>query len=110
MGACATSGLQKPRVLVVGAGIMGAGIAQVAAQAGHPVWLYDMREGAAQSALDKLHASLGALVAKGKMKADDVAALLARITPAASLHDAASSTSVVHAHATPVHSEIRGMR
>ncbi len=91
------SGLQKTSVLVVGAGIMGAGIAQVAAQAGHPVWLYDMREGAAQSALDKLHASLGALVAKGKMQADDVAGLLARITPAASLQDAASSTLVVEA-------------
>jgi 3-hydroxybutyryl-CoA dehydrogenase len=91
------SGLQKSSVLVVGAGIMGAGIAQVAAQAGHPVWLYDMREGAAQGALDKLHASLGALVAKGKMQADDVAGLLARITPLARLQDASSSTLVVEA-------------
>ena len=91
------SGLQETSVLVVGAGIMGAGIAQVAAQAGHPVWLYDMREGAAQSALEKLHASLGALVAKGKLQADDVAGLLARITPVASLQDAASSTLVVEA-------------
>ena len=91
------SGLQKTTVLVVGAGIMGAGIAQVAAQAGHPVWLYDMREGAAQGALDKLHSSLGALVAKGKMQADDVAGLLARITPVASLQDAARSTLVVEA-------------
>ena len=91
------SGLQKTSVLVVGAGIMGAGIAQVAAQAGHAVWLYDVRAGAAQGALDKLHASLGALVAKGKMQADDVAGLLARITPVASLQDAARSTLVVEA-------------
>ena len=91
------SGGQKTTVLVVGAGIMGAGIAQVAAQARHPVWLYDMREGAAQGALDKLHASLGALVAKGKMQAADVAGLLARITPVASLQDVASSTLVVEA-------------
>jgi 3-hydroxybutyryl-CoA dehydrogenase len=91
------SGLQKTSVLVVGAGIMGAGIAQVAAQAGHPVWLYDVREGAAQTALDKVHASLGALVAKGKMQAADVAGLLARITPVASLQDVASSTLVVEA-------------
>ena len=34
-------------MLVIGAGIMGAGIAQVAAQAGHPVLLHDAREGAA---------------------------------------------------------------
>ena len=39
--------LQGAPVLVVGAGIMGAGIAQVAALAGHPVWLHDAREGAA---------------------------------------------------------------
>ena len=84
-------------VLVVGAGIMGAGIAQVAAQAGHPVWLYDVRSGAAQDALTKLQASLAALVAKGKMTADTVAALLARITPVADLQDAARSTLVVEA-------------
>ena len=76
-------------VLVVGAGIMGAGIAQVAAQAGHPVSLYDVRPGAAQDALTKLQTSLAALVAKGKMPADTVADLLARITPVADLQDAA---------------------
>ena len=37
-------------VFVIGAGIMGAGIAQVAAQAGHAVKLFDTREGAAASA------------------------------------------------------------
>ena len=37
--------LQNAPVLVVGAGTMGAGIAQVAAQAGHVVMLYDAREG-----------------------------------------------------------------
>jgi 3-hydroxybutyryl-CoA dehydrogenase len=84
-------------VLVVGAGIMGAGIAQVAAQAGHPVSLYDVRPGAAQDALSKLQASLAALVAKGKMSADAVAALLTRITPVADLHDAERSALVVEA-------------
>ena len=39
--------LQGAPVLVVGAGIMGAGIAQVAAQAGHAVQLFDARDGAA---------------------------------------------------------------
>ena len=84
-------------VLVVGAGIMGAGIAQVAARAGHPVSLYDVRPGAAQDALSKLQASLSALVAKGKMSADAVAALLARISPVADLHDAAHSALVEEA-------------
>ena len=89
--------LRKAKVLVVGAGIMGAGIAQVAAQAGHTVQLFDVREGAAQSAIDKLRSSLATLVAKGKMQSADVDALIGRIAPIASLHDAASCTLVVEA-------------
>jgi 3-hydroxybutyryl-CoA dehydrogenase len=84
-------------VLVVGAGIMGAGIAQVAAQAGHPVWLYDTREGAAEAAIDKLATALQGLVAKGKMDAERAAATVARITPAATLADAAGAGLVVEA-------------
>lgn len=91
------SGLQNASVLVVGAGIMGAGIAQVAAQAGHAVWLYDMREGAARGAVEKLHTSLCALVSKGKMTATEVEALLARIVPVARLQDAAGCRLVVEA-------------
>ncbi|NBT79663.1 MAG: hypothetical protein EBT04_14710, partial [Betaproteobacteria bacterium] len=46
--------LTNEPVLVIGAGIMGAGIAQVAAQAGHPVFLFDLREGAASKSKEKL--------------------------------------------------------
>ncbi len=84
-------------VLVVGAGIMGAGIAQVAAQAGHAVWLFDARAGAALEAKAKLATSLQGLVAKGKMDAALVDALVARITPLAALEDAASAGLVVEA-------------
>ncbi|HEY4958247.1 MAG TPA: 3-hydroxyacyl-CoA dehydrogenase NAD-binding domain-containing protein, partial [Caldimonas sp.] len=54
-------------VFVVGAGIMGAGIAQVAAQAGHAVRLFDARDGAAAAAHAKLVATLDGLAAKGKL-------------------------------------------
>ena len=84
-------------VLVVGAGIMGAGIAQVAAQAGHPVLLFDAREGAAAAAKDKLGQSLQGLVAKGKLAAQTAEAALARITPVARLEDAAEAGLVVEA-------------
>jgi 3-hydroxybutyryl-CoA dehydrogenase len=89
--------LKNASVLVVGAGIMGAGIAQVAAQAGHSVLLFDMREGAAAEAQDKLAASLNALVAKGKLGADAVAQTLARIRAISNLQEAAAVGLVVEA-------------
>lgn len=73
--------LNDSRILVVGAGLMGAGIAQVAAQAGHAVQLYDSRAGAAEAAKAKLAQTLDGLVAKGRLTADAAAATLARITP-----------------------------
>lgn len=84
-------------VLVVGAGIMGVGIAQVAAQAGHSVMLHDMREGAALEAKTKLAASLQALVAKGKLTADAVTQTLSRIVPIGKLEEAAKAGLVVEA-------------
>lgn len=80
--------LDTAHVLVVGAGLMGAGIAQVAAQAGHEVALFDTRDGAAEAAKAKLAATLEGLVAKGKLSAEAVAATLARIKPVAALQPA----------------------
>jgi 3-hydroxybutyryl-CoA dehydrogenase len=84
-------------VFVVGAGIMGAGIAQVAAQAGHPVALFDAREGAAADAHVRLRADLEALAARGKLAPDAVQAALARIRPAQRLQEAAEAALVVEA-------------
>ena len=92
-----THNLNQAPVLVVGAGIMGMGIAQVAALAGHSVWVYDTRAEAVPVAKQKLADNLAALVAKGKMTADVVQALLARITPVAHLRDAAHVSLVVEA-------------
>ena len=89
--------LNNATVLVIGAGIMGAGIAQVAAQAGHSVMLFDMREGAALEAKEKLSASLNALVAKGKLGADAVAQTLSRISAIGNLQEAAAAGLVVEA-------------
>ncbi len=89
--------LKSAPVLVIGAGIMGAGIAQVAAQAGHAVKLFDARDGAAAQAKGKLADSLAGLVAKGKLDAAAVDATLARITPVATLREAADARLVVEA-------------
>jgi 3-hydroxybutyryl-CoA dehydrogenase len=84
-------------VLVVGAGIMGMGIAQVAAQAGHPVLLFDARDGAARDAKLKLGATFDALAAKGKLGSDAARATLARIEPIGTLNAARSATVAVEA-------------
>jgi 3-hydroxybutyryl-CoA dehydrogenase len=84
-------------VLVVGAGITGLGIAQVAAQAGHNVLLFDVREGVAVRGRDQLTQTLGALAAKGKIKAQDVDQTLSRIAAIASLESAATVGLVVEA-------------
>jgi 3-hydroxybutyryl-CoA dehydrogenase len=89
--------LQNAPVLVVGAGIMGAGIAQVAAQAGHAVQLFDMREGAAAEAKSKLATTLQGLVAKGKLEADAATAAMGRITAITALEQAAGVALVVEA-------------
>jgi 3-hydroxybutyryl-CoA dehydrogenase len=82
---------------VIGAGAMGAGIAQVAAQAGHPVRLHDNREGAAQAGIDGVRRQLEKRVAKGKMAQDEVDAIIARLTPAETLADLADCRLVVEA-------------
>lgn len=71
-----------PRILAVsGAGTMGAGIAQVAAQAGWEVRLYDLVEGSALRGKRNIAAQLEKRVASGKMTAESLEALLGRIQP-----------------------------
>ena len=89
--------LRGAPVLVVGAGIMGAGIAQVAAQAGLRVFLFDVRDGAAADAKARLAATFDGLVAKGRVEPHAAHATLARIEVVTSLHAAASSGLVVEA-------------
>ena len=77
------SGLPAETLIgVVGAGAMGAGIAQVAAQAGHRVLLADAQEGAVERALTGIAADLQSLVAKGRLGNSDADAVRARIQPA----------------------------
>lgn len=84
-------------VAVVGAGTMGAGIAQVAAAAGHAVWLFDTRPGAAQNAVAGLRAQFARLAAKGKLSEAAAQAAGARLSPAATLADLAPAGLVIEA-------------
>ncbi len=82
---------------VVGAGQMGSGIAQVAAQAGLSVVLADASADLARRAVEKLGVTLGKLVEKGKLTAADRDGVLGRIRPAASLDDCAPADLAIEA-------------
>jgi 3-hydroxybutyryl-CoA dehydrogenase len=82
---------------VVGAGQMGSGIAQVAAQAGLKVILADSTPELARRGLDKLGASLAKLVEKGKLPAPEREAILGRIRAAASLDECAPADLAIEA-------------
>jgi len=84
-------------IAVVGAGAMGSGIAQVAAQAGHPVVLHDASAGAAQKGIDKIAGGLAKLVERGRMDEAERGALLNRISIADELAGLASAALVVEA-------------
>ena len=84
-------------VAVIGAGVMGIGIVQVALLAGHPVRLYDVREGAAAAAAEQLAATLAKLADKGKLTPEDVAAARGRLHVAASLDELRDAALVIEA-------------
>ena len=84
-------------VAVIGAGAMGAGIAQIAAQAGHPVRLFDTRLGAAERAAKSIAATFETLASKGKLDAAAARASSARIVAVHALGDCVSAALVVEA-------------
>jgi 3-hydroxybutyryl-CoA dehydrogenase len=93
-----TSGVSRQATIaVIGAGAMGAGIAQVAAQAGHPVRLFDTRLGAAEKARAAITDTLRGLAAKGRLDEAAAQAAAARIVAVHALGDCVSADLVVEA-------------
>ena len=86
---------ENPRIAVIGAGLMGSGIAQVAAQAGYEVALRDVDQAALTRGLDGIRASQNRMVAKGKLSEQDAADALARISTTTDLAEAASGARLV---------------
>ena len=82
---------------LVGTGVMGAGIAQIAAQAGVVVRLFDAREGAAQSARDNLSGTFAKLVSKGKISQTAMEAALANLRVVEAIDDLGDCDLIVEA-------------
>ena len=89
--------MQIRMIGVVGAGQMGGGIAQVAAEAGHDVVLCDIEERFVSKGLGAIRKNLDRAVEKGKATAELRDAALARIKGTTSLQDFASCDLVVEA-------------
>jgi 3-hydroxybutyryl-CoA dehydrogenase len=85
------------RMAVIGAGQMGSGIAQVAAQAGVEVVVADASPELAKRSFDKLSATLAKLVEKGKIPAAERDAVLGRIKPARAIEDCAGADLAIEA-------------
>ena len=83
------------RVVVVGAGIMGSGIAQVAARAGYVTEIFDVAPGAAARALERIGDSLARAVEKGKCTTAERTEALSRLTASAELDQSAAAADLI---------------
>jgi 3-hydroxybutyryl-CoA dehydrogenase len=83
--------------MVIGAGQMGGGIAQVAAQGGYSVILNDIKDEFVTRGLSVIEKNLSRSVDKGKMSEEEKNSILSRITKSTSLQDAVSADLVIEA-------------
>jgi 3-hydroxybutyryl-CoA dehydrogenase len=82
---------------VIGAGTMGAGIAEVAARSGHPVKIFDSIPEAVTRALEKVNRSLTKSVSKGRLIAAAATEIERRIAPVTSLFGLSDAGFVIEA-------------
>ncbi|ATL85558.1 3-hydroxyacyl-CoA dehydrogenase family protein [Streptomyces malaysiensis] len=85
------------KLAVIGAGLMGSGIAQVSAQAGWDVVLRDVTDEALRRGTDGIRASYDKFVSKGKLEAEEAERALGRITTTTDLDAVADADVVVEA-------------
>jgi len=85
------------KVMVIGAGQMGSGIAQVCAQAGYKVVLNDLKLEFVERGLGTIRKNLTRNVDKGRMTEEQKQEILARLTSSTDLNDAGSVDLVIEA-------------
>ncbi len=85
------------KIAVIGAGLMGSGIAQSSAASGHTVMLFDAKSGATPKALSQIDAQLTKLVEKGKIEVARKAEILDNVGAAHSLTDLRNADLAIEA-------------
>ncbi len=85
------------KVLIVGVGAMGSGIAQISAQSGFEVYINDLSPQNLKDAMEKIESNLRRSQAAGRLTEGEVLETMERITPVTSLADAADTDMVIEA-------------
>ncbi|MFE4704999.1 3-hydroxybutyryl-CoA dehydrogenase [Peribacillus simplex] len=85
------------KVMVIGAGQMGSGIAQVCAMSGYEVLLHDLKDEFVEKGLGTITKNLSRQVEKGKMEYGEKDAILSRLTSSTNLKNAAAVDLVIEA-------------
>ncbi|AIE61588.1 3-hydroxybutyryl-CoA dehydrogenase [Bacillus methanolicus] len=85
------------KIMVVGAGQMGSGIAQVCAQSGYSVILNDIKPEFVERGLGVINKNLSRQVEKGRMSKEQKEEILGRIIASTDLHDAKDADLVIEA-------------
>ncbi|MFZ5651537.1 MAG: 3-hydroxybutyryl-CoA dehydrogenase [Bacillota bacterium] len=89
--------MEVKKIMVIGAGQMGSGIAQVSAVAGYGVVLNDIKDEFVNRGLGIIQKNLAKDVGKGRITEEQKGEILSRITPSTSLQDAADCDLVIEA-------------
>jgi 3-hydroxybutyryl-CoA dehydrogenase len=93
--------LKQEKMTVIGAGLMGHGIAQVASQVGgYDVFLLDVEQGLVDRGMKMIEASLAKFVEKGKLTKEEAGAASSRIHPTLDLEEAVKGSHLVVEAAT----------
>lgn len=89
--------MKVERIMVIGAGQMGSGIAQVCAEAGYSVLLNDLKAPFVERGLGVINKNLARQMEKGRLAAEQKAAILGRITASADIQDSRDADLVIEA-------------
>jgi len=98
--------MEVKKIAVLGAGLMGHGICQVAAQSGFEVWLRDVEQRFVDNGMDMIRNSLARFESKGQLTREQVNEIMGRIYPTLSLEEAAKNADLI-VEAVPEKTEIK---